>query len=275
MRAREHTRSMLAWWREVGIERADLAVRQPSGAMIWHGDLAMASLPLAWAGAQNVRRAEVYIRPARGYAWPLVFLDDVTTPRARAVARKYDALLVETSPAGGCHIWLACDRPLAEASRRRAQRWLAQLISADLGSISGEHLGRLAGFKNWKRRGTWVNVLAATRHGRRWDPSVVPSLCGTEKAPAPRRRRRPSADTTPSGKEWGWVCGVLEAGRPPELVYARLLEKARTRRGSDAPRYARRTLERALQRTGHAAACRAWPRAIPRSNPEEVRLPKV
>ena len=188
MRAHEHTRSMLAWWREIGIERADLAVRQPSGAMIWHCDLA--SLPLAWARAQNVRRAEVYVRPARGYAWPLVFLDDVETPRARAVARKYDALVVETSPAGGCHIWLACDRQLAESSRCRAQRWLAQRIAADLGSISGEHLGRLAGFKNWKRRGTWVNVLAASLHGQSWDPSVVPSLCRPEKAPsAPSRRR--------------------------------------------------------------------------------------
>jgi len=110
MRAHEHPRSTLAWWREIGIDRIDLAVRRPSGAMIWHRDLATASLPLAWARTQNVRRAEVYVRPARGYAWPLVFLDDVTVPRARTVAQKYEALLVETSRAGGCHIWLACDR---------------------------------------------------------------------------------------------------------------------------------------------------------------------
>ncbi|MCP4545490.1 MAG: hypothetical protein GY835_03355 [bacterium] len=224
-----------------------------------------------------MRRAEVYVRPARGYAWPLVFLDDVATPRARAVTHKYEALIVETSPAGGCHIWLACARRLAESSRFKAQRWLGQRIAADLGSISGEHLGRLAGFKNWKRNGTWVNVLAATLHGRRWDPSIMPSFGSTEKAPpAPsRRRRRSTTDTTPSGKEWGWVCGLLEAGSPPELVYVRLLEKARTRRGADAPRYARRTLERALVRTGHADACRVWPREMPQPNPEEVRLPKA
>ena len=48
----------------------------------------------------------------------------------------------------------------------------APLIAAV--SISGEHLGRLAGFKNWKRGGTWVNVLGASCHGRHWDPTVRP-----------------------------------------------------------------------------------------------------
>jgi hypothetical protein len=259
---------MLAWWSRIGIERVDLAVRQTSGAMLWHCDLGTTSLPLAWARAQNVRQGDVYIRPARAYPWPLVFLDDVEKPRAQAVARKYDALIVETSAAGGCHVWLACEHELAESSRCQAQRWLAQRIHADLGSISGEHLGRLAGFKNWKRRGTWVNVLAASRHGRRWDPSTVPSL--TESPPQPRRaQRREATDTTPSGKEWGWVCGQLETGSSPYLVYARLLKQARTRRGADAPRYARRTLQRALQRTGHPAARRGW-QEIPRPNPKEV-----
>ena len=270
MKAHEHTQSMLAWWRGIGIDRSDLVLKQPSGAMIWHHDVAVANLPLAWARAQNVRRAEVYVRPARGYAWPVVFLDDVAVPLARAVARKYDSLVVETSPAGGCHIWLACGRPLAETSRLEAQRWLAQAIAADLGSISGEHLGRLAGLKNWKRRGTWVNVLARSRSGRRWDPSAVPSIRETAPALAtasgasatgPRRSRR--TDTSPSGQEWGWVCGQLEAGCSPQRIYDRLLEAARIRRGRDAERYARRTLKRALQRTAT------------RPNLKEVRLPRV
>ena len=271
MRARAHTRSMLTWWRDTGVDRADLAVKQPSGKMLWHRDLALASLPLAWARAQNVRRAEVYVRPARGYAWPVVFLDDVATSQARAVARKYEALVVETSPAGGCHIWLACEQPLLEVSRRRAQRWLAQRIAADLGSVSGEHLGRLAGFKNWKRRGPWVNVLVASRHARRWDPGAVPA--STKKADnkgptsensgtcdSPRRH----TDTSPSGQEWGWVCGQLEAGCPPDRVYTQLLETAHARRGLDVERYARRTLARALERTATA-----------RRERTEVRLLKV
>ena len=265
MRANEHTQSMLAWWRETGVDRVDLAVKQLSGAMIWHHNLDIVSLPLAWAGAQNVRRADVYVRPARGYAWPVVFLDDVVTARAQAVAHKYNALIVETSPDGGCHIWLACEGQLAESARKKAQQWLAQRIDADLGSISGEHLGRLAGFKNWKRRGTWVNVLAASFHCRPWNPSVVASIGRNEKGPSMQTRcQRHVIDTSPSGKEWGWVCGLLEAGNSPDLVYARLLEKARARRGSDAPRYARRTLACALERIDYKAM-----------HPQEVSLLRV
>lgn len=261
MRANEHTQTMLAWWREIGVDRVDLAAKQPAGAMIWHRDLDIGSLPLSWAKAQNVRQAEVYVRPARGYAWPLVFLDDVTTQRAQAVAHKYNALVVETSPVGGCHIWLTCDL-LTESSRQKAQRWLAQRIDADLGSISGEHLGRLAGFKNWKRNGTWINVLAAPLHYRRWDPSVVPSLHHCEKVPPARRGcQRRAIDTTPSGREWGRVCGLLEAGHSAEFVYAELLETARTRRGVDAPRYARRTLSNAIERLDYKEM-----------HPEEVQL---
>ena len=242
-------------------------------------------MPLKWARAQNVRHAEVYARPARQYAWPVVFLDDVATPKARAVVEKYNALLVETSPAGGCHIWLNCTRSIHEASRGAAQRWLAPRIGADRGSISGEHLGRLAGFKNWKRGGVWVNVIASTFHCRRWDPNAVPSIAASMTSPPPAiaatktgppsRRRQSSTDTSPSGREWGWVCGLLEGGCDPERVYVRLLEQACIRRRSDAPRYARRTLRRALERTGRASPRRFRPREIPRSNLEEVRLPRV
>jgi hypothetical protein len=245
---------MLAWWHDAGIERADMAVKPPEGGMMWHHGLTLDSLPLAWARALNVRRAEVYIRPAREHAWPLVFLDDVNVPLGTRIARKYDAMAVETSPLGGCHIWLACDQPLSEEARRDAQRWLTQTVAADPASVSGEHLGRLAGFKNWKRGGTWVNVLAASRHGRLWNPvAALPD-------PQPRRTSlsRPKAhtqhpirpDTSASGREWGWVCGLLEAGCSPRAVYARLVEAARPRRGTDAERYAQRTLRQALERTG-------------------------
>jgi len=287
MKAYEHTEAMLDWWCGTGIDRVDLAVRCPSGAMIWHRDLDIDALPVKWARAQNVRHAEVYARPARQYAWPVVFLDDVATPKARGVVERYNALLVETSPSGGCHIWLACNRSINEASRREAQRWLAPRIGADRGSTSGEHLGRLAGFKNWKRGGTWVNVVASTLHCRRWNPSAVPAIAAsatdpppaiaaTKTGPPPKwQRRQASTDTSPSGREWGWVCGLLESGCPPERVYVRLLEQACIRRGSDAPRYARRTLQRALARTGRAAARRARPREIPRSNLEDFRMESV
>jgi len=260
---------MLRWWRDIGIDRVDMAVkRRPPGGMIWHHDLALDCLPLAWARAENVRQGEVYIRPARGGPWPLVFLDDVAARLAGRVARKYDAMVVETSAAGGCHIWLSCDRPLGEEARGEAQRWLAPHLAADPGSVSGEHLGRLAGFKNWKRGGRWVNVLAASRHGRWWDPTAALSTPRTEKMRWRASRGNAPAsgpgqpDTSASGREWGWVCGQLEAGCCPDIVYARLVETAATRREGDAERYARRTLQRALERTGRSARARRKDRAV-------------
>lgn len=193
MRAADHTQAMLDWWAATGVDRVDLAVRRASGAMLWQRDRPIARLSLAWARAENAQQADIYLRPERGRSWPLIMIDDVALGRADAVAREVDALLVETSPAGGCHVWLRCDRALAEDERRRVQRtWLVKL-GGDPGSVSGEHLGRLAGFKNWKRGGCWVNVRPAA-HGRPWvvvvDRTITPPA-RTHSPHAPAGQRRP------------------------------------------------------------------------------------
>jgi len=250
MRARQQTSAMLSWWERVDVVKADLAVRRADGTMAWHHDRHLHALPLAWAGAENVRRADVYIRPAREASWPLVFLDDVPVSAALAISRKYAALVIQTSAAGGCHVWVRCATPLVEDERCQAQRWLASRIGADKASVSGEHLGRLAGFRNWKRGGVWVNVLLASDQQPAWDPTAAIGGNTPRDAPAPARLRSPSmtTDTSPSGNEWGWVCGMLEAGVDPNLVHLRLVEHARPRRGADAERYATRTIDRALRR---------------------------
>lgn len=246
VRAREHTSLMLRWWSSVGVTAADLAVRRLDTTMMWHHDVSpLSALPLAWARAENARRADVYIRPARYHSWPLVILDDLPIATSQAIGRKYDVLIVHTSPQGGCHVWLRCSKDLDENQRHRAQQWLIQRANADQGSSSGEHLGRLAGFKNWKRGGVWVNVLPARRRLRSWEPQLH------DDPDAPRRRTSPrnysgSHDASPSGREWGWICGLLESGCEPTEAYRRLLEHARPRRGRDTERYARRTVTRAL-----------------------------
>ena len=253
MQARDHTDKMLCWWSRVGIDRADLAVRRSDGAMLWHADQTLDTLPLAWARAHNARKADVYVRPARGYRWPLLFLDDVSESVATAVARKYAALVVCTSPAGGCHVWLRSSVPLDEGERRQAQRYLARRIGADLASISGEHLGRLAGFKNWKRAGVWGNVLQASSQ-RPWEPR--PAFL--ESTPSTTCRRSTNlldghtthgrvTDTSPSGADWAFTCHLLEVGCDPGLVIARLVERVQPRRGADTQRYAHRTINRALR----------------------------
>jgi hypothetical protein len=253
MTAQDNTMAMLHWWFRFGVDRADLAVRRPEGTMIWHRDLSLDVLPLSWARAENAHGAEVYIRPARGYSWPLIFLDDVAIGMARLIAKKYDALVVETSKEGGCHLWLACTNSLDEDHRRRAQRWVAHRIGADPASTSGEHLGRLAGFKNCKRRGTWVNVIAASSRDRKW-VAVTPRRSRPLNRPEPIRAvsDSPTVDTSQSAKEWGWACGMLENGVGARQTYCLLVERARVRRGRDAERYAQQTVKRALVHVGRA-----------------------
>ena len=225
--------------------------------MLWHRDIHLDDLPLPWARAENTRHGNVFIRPARGYPWPLVFLDDVAEELASRITRKYDALVVKTSQEGGCHIWLSCACKLGERQRHQAQHWLASRAGADIKATSGEHLGRLAGFKNWKRNGTWVNVMAASRYRRRWVPREGDDgpLLDTDPLPlsGPETTSR-TTGTSPSGVEWGWVCGMLEAGMSPHQAYYRLVERARRRRGTDTERYARYTVGKALARTPQPAS---------------------
>lgn len=258
MKASEHTEVMLAWWNDRGITRVDLAVRRRDGVVCWQRDRPLESLPLAWARAENLRGAEIYARPARRYAWPLLFLDDVNPLRTGQLASAEDVLVVRTSRGGGCHLWVGCTRPLAEAERAAAQRLLASQVGADLRSTSGEHLGRLAGFRNWKRCGEWVNVLHAGGRRLPWKAprgSGPPPTGRLSPSTAARAAERPGPtadgqgpDQSESGREWGWVCGRLEAGASPEWVIDRLVERATPRRGRDARRYAVRTVTCALDR---------------------------
>lgn len=239
--AAAQTRTMIAWWARAGITRADLAVRRRDTRMIWHYDRFLDDLPLAWARAENVRRADVYVRPARGYSWPLVFVDDVGLDIAGRSARKASLLAVKTSDAGGCHLWIRCSSPLSERQRLEAQRNLARRLDGDHASVSGEHLGRLAGFKNWKRGGCWVNVVEVG-NGRLWDP---PEAAAEPKPIVERAAPSLGPDTSPSAREWGWVCGLLEARHDPREVYRRLLQAARQRGRRESERYARRTCMKA------------------------------
>ena len=274
MRAAEHTRAMLAGFQAAGVGRVDLAVRSPEGLMLWQRNRPLSldpgarmrapgeDLPLAWLRAANVNCSEIYIRPAQGFDWPLVFLDDVTVHVAMKVIHRHGGLAVMTSARGGCHLWLPWEKPLDEEGRCRVQRWLAGQFGADPASVSGEHLGRLAGFKNWKRGGCWVNVLGCcldpgeARKRLEIPPAIlegreVPQGFGLPAGSAGALPRTGSAhDTSPSGMDWAWACNMLEAGMAPEAVMRELVATSRSRRGPDAERYARKTVERAMVKVG-------------------------
>lgn len=246
MAAVDHTRAMQRWWREAGIERADLAVRRKGGTMIWHRDRPIEELPLSWARAENATEADIYVRPSRGSLWPFVFLDDVGEPMAFAIARKYRALAIRTSPAGGCHVWLATASPVDEDVRREAQRWLAYLVGADQGSVSGEHLGRLAGFRNWKRAGTWVNVAAASRDRPTWTlPEDLGRLGSPKPACLPGVRSVQSPNLSESERD-GLVSAPLSSPACDQRMWSRGSSIALGPAEALTPSATERTVTRAL-----------------------------
>ncbi len=217
MRAADHTAAMLRWWSDVHVDHADVGVRDRDGRMMVHANLALADLPLPWARAANALGGDVYLRPSRGLSWPVVLLDDVRSELALKIAAKYAALVIYTSETGGCQVWLRCASALAEDERHQMQRWLAKRCGADPAATSGAQFGRAAGFKNWKRGGCWVNTVSTNHTRPPWDPPIVIAK------PPPQRRSRPGSpierDHSPSAREWGWVCSMLEAGMSSDAVY--------------------------------------------------------
>lgn len=262
MRAREQTDRMLRWFQGAGVTLHDVAVRRRDGTFLSEHSCGLEPRSLerclAWARFENTAGADVYIRPAPGHDWPVVFLDDVSARCARAVASRYGSLVVRTSAVeeGGCHLWLRVSAALDEARRKQVQRWLARRAGADPASTSGEHWGRLAGMRNHKRGGVWVNVVGSSRRPP-WEPARVAARLTTElsRRAAPDRhctvRQRASEGTTgrdESVAEFAWCCHQLSRGAPPDWIEAALTERAQGRGKRNPEQYARRTVRAALDR---------------------------
>jgi hypothetical protein len=239
----------LKTWRQFGIDKADIALRRPSGAWWQSLNHDLDHIPLSLARAANCQRSDIFIRPARGLPWPYLFLDDLALPVAYRLIAAHAGIAVHTSPAGGCQAWIALTVPIQEHQRTIFQRILAAQLHADPASISGDHYGRLPGLRNWKRLGVWVTLRASNLRASALDPaSLIEQASGGQTPPAIRTSQStvPGHDISDSAREWGWVCGALEHGLPIEQVRQQLLLRARLRRGADAERYVELTLRNAL-----------------------------
>lgn len=163
---------MLDWFQTAGIDAWNFCVLDRG--MLGHErarDRAEVEKSLGWGWVKNQNGHDVYIRPARGRGWPIVFLDDLPPRKARGIARKYASMVIETS-ADNCQVWTRVAHSLSEPERATVQRSLVSLVGADPGSASGDHFGRAVGYCNRKRgRADFVvRVLLAT-NGAALDPS--------------------------------------------------------------------------------------------------------
>lgn len=266
MRPIQQIDRFLSWLEAVGVDRYDLAVswRSNGGRFIpglQDTDIAGVERSLPWQRHSNAAGADIYVRPARGPDWPLVFLDDVGIELARRIAKKYRAAVVETSP-GNCQIWLALTSTQGEEERKVVQQWLTARIGSDPGSVSGEHYVRLPGFRNRKpRRDAWVNLIV-TSIAPAYDPTQTlaeaASRFSSHDAGVVLQRRNCTRAMDrglhtvrdESRMEFGWAVGALRHGMDEDVVLRRLIGHASPRRGPDAERYARHTLKNALRALG-------------------------
>lgn len=257
---------MLDWFWERGIDHVNIACLGPKEmkGQSRVRDKNEAQRSLGWAWRENMSGASVYFRPSRYLqngspaSWPVIFLDDITVEPVKRLLQLYDCLVIRTSP-GRHHIWIQTDHVLDEGRRAVVQRSLAEQYGGDFGSISGEHFGRFAGFRNHKRAGCWVNVIAMGKG------TLLPTnrLLAADALPPPRSERsivggrvlQKHSGQDMSADEFGWVLGRLrwaKANGKLELEVAlirdRLAEQS-SRRGKRNPiDYASRTIRAALAR---------------------------
>lgn len=250
----------LDWFEGTGVDRWNFCVLRPPagdgrGTMIGHDrarDRDEVLRSAGWAWAKNAREnMNVYMRPARGGDWSVILLDDVSRTALDDLKNRYKAFSVETS-AGSFQIWIALSRPLSEPDRYAVQKAAAAVHGGDPRSVSGEHFGRAAGYRNRKpgRDGFSVRIIAGSGT-ELLNPDALLNASTHEARPALARRCdhrcQREWDGSESRREWAWACGYLKNGGRPDVAMQRLAVRAagRGKRG-DVHRYARMTIERAV-----------------------------
>ena len=235
------------------VERVDLG-RMPVRA---GEDLARV---LPWLRGRNAAGAAIWARPAdAAHSW--IFLDDLPVKRARGIAEKYRAIVVETSP-GNAQVWICAKRDLGREQRQVVNRALAALIGADPHAIAEPRWGRLPGFKSGKEGRSWTNLVVVSHECPFFEPAPyfpppLPTTVSSRSAVIGGRvsssssRAKCSESVDESAREFAYACHALSAGTPLDHVIERVTAHAaaRGKRGTlEACRaYAQRTVQRAQQ----------------------------
>ena len=260
---------MLDWFQDAGVDVWNFSVLDRG--MLGHErprDRGEVERSEGWAWVKNRDGRDVYIRPARGASHPIVFLDDLSPRKARGIAKKYGAMVLETSREN-CQVWIHMTHPLSEAERATVQRSLASMICADPMSVSGDHFGRAPGYCNRKRgRDNFVVRVLGVSGGAALDPT--PHLAEAPALPAPAGRRAvftPSplgvgGAKSESEREYRYALARLDwakrRGRDPSGEFAylvgniadRAVERGKRKSRAEALVYAEKTVLRAAAQMG-------------------------
>ena len=278
----EQIQMFLNWFCYQGVATFDIHVRKPgspnedykTGNWIWltHNEnvsiKGIRSKLLSWIRMSNAQGSDIYFRPHKDSVHPIIFLDDVPTGKAIKVAKKYTTCVVETSR-NNTQIWLATDKALDKDERRIAQKSLSAKGYTDPGSISGDHLGRLCGVKSQKHS-SWINLIKISSE-KSYTPiedsksNISPPTytmannylinesitlsqkMGFNKGGVCASKKISSiTDSSPSGKEFGWVLGMFRAGIEYATIKEKLYVEAINRGKPNAKKYVEYTLQKAI-----------------------------
>jgi hypothetical protein len=214
----------------------------------------------------------IYITPSVAQSQHLLMADDLDLQTCQRIGEGRLHLIVETSP-GNHQLWLPTSRPVSREERYQCQSALQKMFGGDPGSVSGDHLGRLAGFRNTKR-GDWVNVVGGDTdfdgNGRRCDVDSLihhfQSVClstpqgGACVSSPPQARVSPPPQqggggvSSGSGRdesraEFGWAVGWLKSRKDEAEGIRKLTERALSRgkhpTAAACEKYSQRTFNRA------------------------------
>lgn len=245
--------SMIKWFFDQGVSSVDIHLRCPklkdtdyySDDWIWltkHQDLSFyqAKHLLKWCRFKNYNGSDVFIRPHRHEKQPIIFLDDLSVAKAMLVSKKYRSMVIETSH-DNTQVWISLSTRLDESSRKYVQSYISNLGFSDRGSISGEHFGRLCGFKSQKR-GSWIKLLTESSSERYRPPIEGVSPLPQGGACAKIR----STNSSMSEKDFSWVLSKLRKGDDTDQIINSLEVSAKARGKSAPMKYATRTVRRAM-----------------------------
>ena len=261
MKPTDQIQTFLAWFSRQGVDVFDIHVRSPrtsgenykNGQWIWltqHEAVSCEQILTrlgGWLKWKNANGSDIFFRPHKNGFHKVIFLDDIATTKAIAISRKYGSCAVETHP-GNTQIWLSVDKMLSRQQRKQAQAALRDLGFTDPGSVSGDHLGRLCGFVSQKRK-CWVNIIQSSDLPP-WSPDIsyASSLPPSGGACASKRGCfQRQYDSSASGREWGWVLGMLRIGINQDIVIKMLINAAQKRGKINAVRYAHHTVQKAIK----------------------------